>query len=105
MNETFEFNTINSPKEPLDKKDLIFSKAYPKELAEKLNGSIPVVTDFFRNGNYTIMRINVNDGYHAVYHFEECAGVLNSTQCKSHFDAIVKADTEFVQEIAGNGGS
>jgi|TARA_R100001460_G_scaffold20889_3_gene42934 hypothetical protein len=105
MNETFEFNTINSPKEPLDMKDLIFSKYYPKELAEKLNGSIPVVADFFRNGNYTIMRINVNDGFDAVYHFEECAGVLNFNQCRSHFNAIVKADTEFVEEMADARGS
>jgi len=51
------------------------------------------------------MRINVNDGFDAVYHFEECAGVLNFNQCRSHFNAIVKADTEFVEEMADARGS
>ncbi len=105
MNKAHEFNTINSPKEPLDMDDLIFSKYYPKELAGKLNGAIPVVADYFKSGNNTIMRINVNDGFNAVYHFEECAGVLDFNQCRSHFNIMVKADTEFVEEMEKGRGS
>lgn len=104
MNEVHEFNTINSPKEPLNMDDLIFSKYYPKDLAEKLNGG-PVVADFFAVGNSTIMRINVNDGMHAVYHFEECTRVLDFNQCRSYFNTIVKADTKFVEEMAKGRGS
>jgi len=96
MNDTPEFEGINSPSETLDAK--IFSKAYPKELAEKLNGGIPVVADFFIVGNSTIMRLNVNDGMHAVYHFEKCPAVLTANQCESKFDSMVKVDAEWVEE-------
>ena len=96
MNDTPEFEGINSPSETLDAK--IFSKAYPKELAEKLNGGIPVVADFVIVGNSTILRFNVNDGYHAVYHFEKCPAVLTANQCESKFDSMVKVDAEWVEE-------
>lgn len=96
MNDIPEFIYINSPSEKLDAK--IFSKAYPKELAEKLNGGIPVVGDFFIVGNSTIMRLNVNDGVHAVYHFEKCPAVLTANQCESKFDSMVKVDAEWVEE-------
>ena len=103
MNNIPEFEGINSPSEKLDAK--IFSKTYPKKLAEKLNGGIPVVADFFIVGNFTIMRINVNDGMHAVYHFEKCPAVLTANQCESKFDSMVKVDAEFAEEMANNGGS
>ena len=96
MNDTPEFEGINSPSEKLDAK--IFSKAYPKELADKLNGGIPVVGDFFIVGNSTIMRLNVNDGMHAVYHFEKCPAVLTANQCESKFDSMVEVDAEWVEE-------
>tara|TARA_R100000234_G_scaffold17548_1_gene9639 strand:- start:570 stop:881 length:312 start_codon:yes stop_codon:yes gene_type:complete len=96
MNDIPEFEGINSPSEKLDAK--IFSKAYPKELADKLNGGIPVVGDFFIVGNSTIMRLNVNDGMHAVYHFEKCPAVLTANQCESKFDSMVEVDAEWVEE-------
>ena len=95
MNDIPEFEGINSPSEKLDAK--IFSKAYPEDLAEKLNGG-PVVADFFVVGNSTIMRINVNDGMFAVYHFEKCPAVLTASQCESKFDSMVKVDAEWVEE-------
>ena len=91
------FEETNSPIEPLD--TLIFSKAYPSELAEKLNGSIPVVVDFFNVGSSTIMRINVNDGVHAVYHFEKCPAVLTAGMCESKYDSMVTADSEWVASV------
>lgn len=96
MNDTPEFEGINSPSEKLDAK--IFSKAYPKELAEKLNGGVPVVGDFFIVRNSTIMRLNVNDGMHAVYHYAKCPAVLTASQCESKFDSLVKEDAEWVEE-------
>ena len=44
------------------------------------------------------MRINVNDGMFAVYHFEKCPAVLTASQCESKFDSMVKVDAEWVEE-------
>jgi len=100
MNDTIKdrFEEINSPNEPLD--TLIISKAYPKELSEKLNGSTRVIVDFYNVGSSTILRINGNDGFHAVYAFMRCNSVLSEEECVAMVDCMIDEDTAFVESMA-----
>tara|TARA_Y100000401_G_C8157535_1_gene142601 strand:- start:98 stop:403 length:306 start_codon:yes stop_codon:yes gene_type:complete len=100
MNDTVKdrFEECNSPNEPLD--TLIISKAYPKELSEKLNGSTRVIVDFYNVGSSTILRINGNDGFHAVYAFMRCNSVLSENECVEMVDYMIAEDTAFVESMA-----
>lgn len=92
-----KFEECNSPNEPLD--TLIISKAYPKELSEKLNGSVRVIVDFYNVGSSTILRINGNDGFHEVYSFMRCKSVLSEEECVAMVDYMIDEDTAFVESF------
>ena len=96
MNDTPEFEGINSPSETLDAE--IFSKAYPKELGKKLNPLNNPVIEFFDFNDSTIARINATLDFKECYFFSSYPKVLNSTQCESVADSIITADAEWVEE-------
>ena len=99
MNDTVKdrFEECNSPNEPLD--TLIISKAYPKELSEKLNPCNNPVIEFFELNGSTIARINATLDFKECYFFSSYPKVLNSTQCVSVANSIITADAEWVAEI------